>query len=96
MPDTGWSAPSTIHCSSPWWRASTLRDAGNYIAKLFRREHDAAAWCAVVKALMLSAEQEASQIEDLAALEDGRVIKPVRCVCDAPAGIFRAASISPA
>jgi len=45
---------------------------------------------------MLYAQQAASQIQDLEALEDGRGIKSVHRACDAPAGIFRAASISPA
>ena len=34
----------------------TLRDAGNFIAKLPKREHDAPAWLAAIQALMLVAE----------------------------------------
>jgi hypothetical protein len=34
----------------------TLRDAGNYIAKLPKREHDVPAWLAAIEALILSAE----------------------------------------
>ena len=34
----------------------TLRDAGNYIAKLPKREHDAPSWRAAIQALMLVAE----------------------------------------
>jgi hypothetical protein len=34
----------------------TLRDAGNYIAKLSKREHDTFAWRAAIEALMLVAE----------------------------------------
>jgi hypothetical protein len=34
----------------------TLRDAGNYIAKLPKREHDAPAWLAAIQALMLVVE----------------------------------------
>jgi hypothetical protein len=34
----------------------TLRDAGNFIAKLPKREHDTAAWRATIEALMLVAE----------------------------------------
>jgi hypothetical protein len=33
-----------------------LRDAGNYIAKLPKREHDAPAWRAAIEALMLVVE----------------------------------------
>jgi hypothetical protein len=35
----------------------TLRDAGNYIAKLPKREHDAPAWRTAIQALMLVAER---------------------------------------
>jgi hypothetical protein len=34
----------------------TLRDAGNYIAKLPKREHDKPAWLAAIQALMLVVE----------------------------------------
>ena len=34
----------------------TLRDAGNYIAKLSKREHDTFAWRAAIEALMLVTE----------------------------------------
>lgn len=34
----------------------TLRDAGNYIAKLPKREHDAQTWCAATEALLLVVE----------------------------------------
>ena len=33
-----------------------MRDAGNYIAKLPKREHDTFAWHAAIEALMLGAE----------------------------------------
>ena len=35
----------------------TLRDAGNYIAKLPKREHGSAEWQAAIEALMLVAEK---------------------------------------
>jgi hypothetical protein len=34
----------------------TLRDAGNFIAKLLKRKHDAPEWRAAIQALMLVAE----------------------------------------
>ena len=36
----------------------TLRDAGNYIAKLPKREHDAPEWQAAIQALMLVVEHD--------------------------------------
>jgi hypothetical protein len=36
----------------------SLRDAGNYIAKLPKREHDAPAWRAAIQALMLVVERD--------------------------------------
>jgi hypothetical protein len=36
----------------------TLRDAGNYIATLPKREHDAPAWQAAIQALMLVVEHD--------------------------------------
>ena len=50
MPDKGWSR--TFDDLIPLLGGGelrTLRDAGNYIAELPKREHDAPAWCVVKK-----------------------------------------------
>jgi hypothetical protein len=57
MSDKGWSRsfddPIPLPAGS---ELRTLRDAGNYIAKLPKREHDTFAWHAAIEALMLIAE----------------------------------------
>ena len=53
MPDKGWHHP--LHDSIPLPKGGelqTLRDAGNFIAKLPKREHDAPEWRAAIQALM--------------------------------------------
>ena len=53
MPDKGWHHP--LHDSIPLPKGAelqTLRDAGNFIAKLPKREHDAPEWRAAIQALM--------------------------------------------
>ena len=56
MTKTG-TVPSTIRSRCPdGGELRTLRDAGNYIAKLPKREHDTPAWRAAIQALMLVAE----------------------------------------
>ena len=57
MPDKGWHR--TFDDPIPLTGGGelrTLRDAGNYIAKLSKREHDTFAWRAAIVALMLVAE----------------------------------------
>jgi hypothetical protein len=57
MPDKGWHR--TFDDPIPLTGGGelrTLRDAGNYIAKLSKREHDTFAWRAAIEALMLVAE----------------------------------------
>jgi hypothetical protein len=57
MPDKGWHR--TFDDPIPLSGGGdlrTLRDAGNYISKLPEREHDAPAWLAAIRALMLVAE----------------------------------------
>ena len=57
MADKGWAAPSTTLNPLPDGRElRTLRDAGQYIAKLPKREHDAPEWRAAIEALMLVVE----------------------------------------
>jgi hypothetical protein len=56
MPDKGWHRtfddPIPL---SDGGELRNLRDAGNYIAKLPKREHDTFAWRAAIEALMLVA-----------------------------------------
>jgi hypothetical protein len=50
MPDKGWSRTFDDLIPLPGGgELRTLRDAGNYIAELPKREHDAPAWCVVKK-----------------------------------------------
>jgi hypothetical protein len=57
MPDKGWSRTFFDPLPLPGGgELRTLRDAGNYIAKLPKREHDAPAWRAAIEALMLVVE----------------------------------------
>jgi hypothetical protein len=58
MPEKGWHRPFADPIPLPdGGELRTLRDAGNYIAKLPKREHDAPAWQAAIQALMLVAER---------------------------------------
>ena len=57
MPDTRWSRTFSHPIPLPdGGELRTLRDAGNYIAKLAKREHDAPAWRAAIQALTLVVE----------------------------------------
>jgi hypothetical protein len=49
---------------------ATLRDAGNFIAKLPKREHDAPAWRAAIEALILVANR--SQVPNRSLLNISR------------------------
>jgi hypothetical protein len=40
----------------------TLRDAGNFIAKLQKREHEAPGWQAAMRALMLVVEHDGQKL----------------------------------
>jgi hypothetical protein len=54
MPDKGWQRAFDDPILLPDGRTlSTLRDAGNFIAKLPKRKHDAPEWRAAIQALML-------------------------------------------
>ena len=57
MPDKGWHR--TFHDPIPLpggGELRILRDAGNFVAGLPKREHDAPAWLAAIQALMLVVE----------------------------------------
>jgi hypothetical protein len=57
MPDKGWHRSFDDPIPLPGGgKLRTLRDAGNFIAKLPKREHDAPAWLAAIRALMLVVE----------------------------------------
>jgi hypothetical protein len=57
MIDKGWSRTFDDPIPLPdGGELRTLRDAGNYIAKLPKREHDTPEWLAAIQALMLVAE----------------------------------------
>jgi hypothetical protein len=57
MPDKGWHRTFDDPIALPGGGdLRTLRDAGNFIAGLPKREHDAPAWLAAIQALMLVAE----------------------------------------
>jgi hypothetical protein len=57
MPDKGWSRTFDDPIPLPDGGAlRTLRDAGNFIAGLPKREHDEPAWLAAIQALMLVVE----------------------------------------
>jgi hypothetical protein len=57
MPDKGWHRTSDDPIPLPdGSELRTLRDAGNYIAGLPKREHGTFAWRAAIEALMLVAE----------------------------------------
>lgn len=50
----GWSRPFDVPIPLPDGdELHTLHDAGNYIAKLPKRQHDAPEWQAAIEALML-------------------------------------------
>ena len=54
MPDKGWHRTFDDPIPLPdAGELRTLREAGNFIAKLPKREHDARAWRAAIEALML-------------------------------------------
>ena len=57
IPDRGWSRAVADPIPLPEGSERTLRDAGNFIAKLPKREHDAPEWLASIQALMLFAER---------------------------------------
>jgi hypothetical protein len=57
MPDNGWSRTFDDPVPFPGGgELRTLRDAGNYISKLPKRERDAPPWLAAIQALMLVVE----------------------------------------
>jgi len=57
MPNKGWSRGFDDPIPLPdGGELRTVRDAGNFIAKLPKREHDAPAWLAAIQALMLVVE----------------------------------------
>jgi hypothetical protein len=57
MPEKGWNRSFDDPISLPGGgELRTLRDAGNFIAKLPKRDHDAPAWLAAIQALMLVVE----------------------------------------
>jgi hypothetical protein len=57
MPDKGWHRTFDDPIPLPdAGELRTLREAGNYIAGLPKREHDTAAWLAAIQALMLVVE----------------------------------------
>jgi hypothetical protein len=57
MPNQGWHRTFADPISLLGGRVlRTLHDAGTYIAKLPKREHDAPAWHAAIQALILVAE----------------------------------------
>jgi hypothetical protein len=65
-----------------------LRDAGNYIAKLPKREHDAPAWLAAIQALMLVVEHGADTM--LPRISIMRALYPaMRCRLTKPAKRYR-------
>jgi hypothetical protein len=57
MSDRGWSRSFDDPIPLPdGGELRTLRDAGNFLAKLPKKDHDAPAWRAAIEALMLVAE----------------------------------------
>ena len=57
MPDKGWSRTFVDPIPLPGGsELRTLRDAGHFIAKLPKREHDAPRWQAAMQALLLVVE----------------------------------------
>jgi hypothetical protein len=54
---TGWGRPFDEPIEIDGRKLATMRDAGEYIAALPKKEHDAAAWQAAMEALILVAEQ---------------------------------------
>ena len=57
MPDKGWSRTFADPIILPnGCELHTLRDAGNYIASLPKREHDKPAWLTAIRSLMLVVE----------------------------------------
>jgi hypothetical protein len=79
MPDKGWHRAFDDPIPLPGGGVlRTLRDAGNFIAKLSKREHDAPAWLAAIQALVLVAsnggETMLPRIGIMRALYPGEVI----------------------
>ena len=57
MSERGWSRTFDDPIDLPGGgEVRTLRDAGNFIAKLPKRDHDSPAWLAAIEALMLVVE----------------------------------------
>jgi len=55
----GWGRPFEDPIDVPGRKLVTLRDAGEYIAALPKKEHDAPEWQAAMQALILVAEKAA-------------------------------------
>jgi hypothetical protein len=62
MTDRGWGLPFDDPIKVGARELVTLRDAGEYIAALPRKEHDAPEWQAAMEALMFVAEKDGPTI----------------------------------